>query len=513
MNEAIANKGLGQIEGLCACYSKKTLNGRGYENIFKRILRGEDYRFNEMMRRGGILCEFGHPSQYTADFERTETDPEKACVIITSIEEKENGKIYAKATILDTPAGRTYKAIAPFYTFGFSSRGSYEVDEDSDEGPDGWNEDSYVFKGFDIVALPANEGSEISAVESLGTKKKRKTARESLDLQNIASAANLDPKEVDAELDKLFNKDGGLDAVELIDAKTFADTTSTTGTTKDNSILLDLHKVLVDKNELEKQVQKLLFEKAESDASIASLTSQLEDLKAIQADAEQKLKFFRENREEIQSLLDKLIQTHDSQISEATTEIKEKDERIQSLAAQVASLSNKVAASADIEHQLADATANAAQQEERADAAEEALKKAKEENASLTQEIDDTKNNLVAAKEELSSLKTKLAAEQKKSASYAKIAVAARESLVDLYSTVYSIDRRALKAKIGNTGDMNVVRSAAESLSRDAQKFAAYPVAPVSHKKAVESTQSAPFAINDDIDKELLEALKKEGRA
>ena len=60
---------------------------------------------------------------------------------------------------------------------------------------------------------------------------------------------------------------------------------------------------------------------------------------------------------------------------------------------------------------------------------------------------------------------------------------------------------------------MNVVRSAAESLSRDAQKFAAYPVAPVSHKKAVESTQSAPFAINDDIDKELLEALKKEGRA
>ena len=219
------------------------------------------------------------------------------------------------------------------------------------------------------------------------------------------------------------------------------------------------------------------------------------------------------NREEIQALLDKLIQTHDSQIAEATTEIKEKEKHIQSLAAQVASLSDKVTATADIERQLADATANAAQQEERADAAEEALKKAKEENASLTQEVDDTKSNLVAAKEQLSSLKTKLAEEQKKSTSYAKIAVAARESLVDLYSTVYSIDRRALKAKIGNTGDMNVVRSAAESLSRDAQKFAAYPVVPVSRKKAVESTQSTPFAINDDVDKELLEALRREGRA
>ena len=44
MSEQVTAKGLGQVTGLCACYTKATLNGRPYDEIYKRILRGEDYR-------------------------------------------------------------------------------------------------------------------------------------------------------------------------------------------------------------------------------------------------------------------------------------------------------------------------------------------------------------------------------------------------------------------------------------------------------------------------------------
>ena len=56
------------IEGLCAVFSKETLNGRSYSQIYRNLLDGKDYRFNEMMKRGGILCELSHPAQETADF-------------------------------------------------------------------------------------------------------------------------------------------------------------------------------------------------------------------------------------------------------------------------------------------------------------------------------------------------------------------------------------------------------------------------------------------------------------
>jgi hypothetical protein len=203
----LQQKSLGKVKGLCAYYSEATLNGRPYDKIYKDILAGKNYFYNEMLKRGGIFCEFGHPSQTSADFERTDTDLEKACVLIQKITETKKGELTAEGIILDTPAGRIYKAVAPFYKFGFSSRGSYEADPSSNEGPDGWNQDSYIFKGFDIVALPANEGSAISVTESIKGKK-HISAREALDLNQIADAADVDEEEVESELDKLFDTDG-----------------------------------------------------------------------------------------------------------------------------------------------------------------------------------------------------------------------------------------------------------------------------------------------------------------
>ena len=518
MSEVVATKGLGQVEGLCACYTKATLNGRPYDEIYKRILRGEDYRFNEMMRRGGILCELGHPSQLTADFERTETDPGEACAIITKIEEKENGKIYATATILDTPKGRIYKALEPFYKFGFSSRGSYDVDETSMEGPNGWNQDTYVFKGFDLVALPANEGSEISACESLGSKGpkiKRKSARESLDLQNIADAANVNPKDVEAELDKLFTPEGDIAPAEYIDIREVAEdgVTSSADVTNDTSnVMLDLHKAITDNAELKNQVQKLLFEKAENEASIVSLNAQVTDLQSIIDDANNKIVFYEQNKKEIQELLDKLLATHDATIAEADQALEVEKEKSASLAAQVAELSKKAE----------DATAEATDLFDKAEIADESVAKlaaAQEQVAKLTAQVSDLTSQLSAANQQLKVANESLATEKKlsseatrKAEGYKKVAISVRESLMDLYSTIYSIDRKALSTKVGKSGDVKVIKSAAESLSRDALRLSGYS-ASLSYSAATESaTAKTPFVIKDEVDKDLYEGLKKEGK-
>lgn len=517
MSDAVATKGLGQVEGLCACYTKATLNGRPYDEIYKRILRGEDYRFNEMMRRGGILCELGHPNQYTADFERTETDPAEACAIITKIEEKENGKIYATATILDTPKGRIYKALEPFYKFGFSSRGSYDVDETSLEGPNGWNQDTYVFKGFDLVALPANEGSEISAVESLGGERrkiKRKSARESLDLQNIADAANVNPKDVEAELDKLFTPEGEIAPAEYVDVRDIAEEkTSSADITNDTSnVMLDLHKAITDNADLKNQVQKLLFEKAENEASIVSLNSQVADLQSIINDANNKIAFYEQNKKEIQELLDKLLATHDATMQEADVALQEEKKKSASLAAQVAELSQK----AD------DAVGEASDLLDKAEKAEESIAKlaaARESIGNLTSKVKDLEQKLSDANQQLKAANENLAKEKKLSADasakadgYKKVAISVRESLMDLYSTIYSIDRKALSVKVGKSGDVKVIKSAAESLSKDALRLSGYSGS-LSYSAASESAApSTPFAIHDAVDKELYEGLKKEGK-
>lgn len=502
-------KGLGQIHGLCAVTNRKTYNGRGYDEIYRRILDGQDFRFNEMMRRGGILCEFGHPDQYTADFERTETNPEKACAIITKIEEKEDGKIYADATILDTPAGRIYQAISPFYTFGFSSRGSYEPDENSLEGPDGWNQDSYIFKGFDIVALPATGESEISAMESIGSgrrKRKSKSARESLNLQNIADAANVDPKEVDAELDKLFAEDGSLAPVEYIDAHKFVeDVTDKTpaGSDTSSNVVLDLHKTLSEKADLEKRIQQYLFEKAESDAALLSLTAERDKLVKQLQDAQAQIDFYQKNKMEIDQLVEQLMSTHEAAIRQDDAALAQEQEKSKSLASQVAELKQQVAQATDEASSLYNQASREADTAAKLDTAQEQIKKLNASVESLRTQLTKSENSRKAAIAEADAAK-------KKAVAYNKIAIAARESLLDTYSTIYGIDRSVLALKVGKSGDVKFIKSAAESISNDVVRLSSYssPVTPVK-----QSAPAAPsFPLQDDVDKELYDGLRKEGK-
>ena len=473
------------IEGLCAVFSKETLNGRSYSQIYRNLLDGKDYRFNEMMKRGGILCELSHPAQETADFERTETDLNKVCAILTEIKEGPNSEVYAKGKVLDTPAGRIYMAMKPFYKFGFSSRGSYDaVDDYNAEGPDGWNQESYVFKGFDIVALPATEASEISATESVTSTKKKKSARESLDINEIASAANVTPEEINRELDKMFTEKGDIPGSELVSLREYSDKTE-----KDSEITPETQETVVEEPEtpanpdalapeapvsdikqdlltalgeaakLREQLEKEQFEKQDLRLQLDALKSENGDLLHRAIEAEKSLADY----EEIKHLSKQLVDSYHG--------VKDEYE------AEVTDLRNQLAAEQQTSTKWQEEAKNAANEKE---AAEENLRTATEELAKYKSRTSMLTHELGAAK----------------------------ENLLDVYSTNYGIAKESVINKIGKNFRVMQIKPAVESLAKESLRLSNSPVG--CDEIGLNYAVDQPDEFADDVERELFAALNND---
>ncbi len=473
------------IEGLCAVFSKETLNGRSYSQIYRNLLDGKDYRFNEMMKRGGILCELSHPAQETADFERTETDLNKVCAILTEIKEGPNSEVYAKGKILDTPAGHIYMAMKPFYKFGFSSRGSYDaVDDYNAEGPDGWNQESYVFKGFDIVALPATEASEISATESITSTKKKKSARESLDINEIASAANVTPEEINRELDKMFTEKGDIPGSELVSLREYNDKTE-----KDSEVTPETQETIVEESEtsanpeapapeapvsdikqdlltalgeaakLREQLEKEQFEKQDLRLQLDALKSENGDLLHRAIEAEKSLADYEEIKHLSKQLVDSYHGVKDEYEAEAT----------------------------DLRNQLA--------------AEQQTSTKWQEEAKNAANEKEVAEENLRTATEELAKYKSRT------SMLTHELGVA-KESLLDVYSTNYGVAKESVISKIGKNFRVMQIKPAVESLAKESLRLSNSPVE--CNELGLNYAADQPDEFADDVERELFAALNND---
>lgn len=467
------------IEGLCAVFSKETLNGRSYSQIYRNLLDGKDYRFNEMMKRGGILCELSHPAQETADFERTETDLNKVCAILTEIKEGPNSEVYAKGKILDTPAGHIYMAMKPFYKFGFSSRGSYDaVDDYNAEGPDGWNQESYVFKGFDIVALPATEASEISATESITSTKKKKSARESLDINEIASAANVTPEEINRELDKMFTEKGDIPGSELVSLREYNDKTE-----EDSEVTPETQETIVEESEapapeapvsdikqdlltalgeaakLREQLEKELFEKQDLRLQLDALKSENGDLLHRAIEAEKSLADYEEIKHLSKQLVDSYHGVKDEYEAEAT----------------------------DLRNQLA--------------AEQQTSTKWQEEAKNAANEKEVAEENLRTATEELAKYKSR-------TSMLTHELGAAKENLLDVYSTNYGVAKESVINKIGKNFRVMQIKPAVESLAKESLRLSNSPVE--CNELGLNYAADQPDEFADDVERELFAALNND---
>lgn len=149
---------LGRLYGPCADLIKDTRNGRKYsEELWEKVFSNPLVK--EMIENGGIPGELDHPA------DRLETDSQKIAIVMPEAPKKDkNGKLIAYFDIINTPCGKIAYALAKYgFKLGISSRGDGETFEDY-SGHESVDPDSYDFKCFDLVLLPAVKEARLNLI-------------------------------------------------------------------------------------------------------------------------------------------------------------------------------------------------------------------------------------------------------------------------------------------------------------------------------------------------------------
>lgn len=257
-NDAI----LGTLEGPCADFINSTRNGRHYsEALWEKTFN--DPIITELIENGGICGELDHPT------DREETDSSRIAIIMREKPTKKNGKLWAKFDILNTPLGKiAYTLAKAGFKLGISSRGSGDVSPNYD-GTEEVDEDTYDFKAFDLVLLPAVKTARLNLVtEGLDTNKfnYKKALLESIQsasedeqkvMKETLSNLNIDLNESKNRQTKRFsNLD---DAKEFI--KSLKDSQEprmdTFDTETDDGDIVTWYEVYYDEKELEESVESI----------------------------------------------------------------------------------------------------------------------------------------------------------------------------------------------------------------------------------------------------------------
>lgn len=286
---------LGKLSGVFANFRTGTRNGGRLYNeelIDKRIFGNEDVM--EALETRTLFGELDHP-----EGDRCETLAQNAAVSIVKLEKDEQeGVVKGDALILDTPSGRTLKALVDSGAqMGISSRGIGE--EIIQNGQTIIDPDTYDFITFDVVVTPANKGARLSLVES---KQRDNTLYKNIEkeIENCTSANQLDQikKVVESTI-----KAGKVRLVKLIENKI---TTLTSDENITDTKSEDINKGNEDiipqaKEELVENTDKLEENKELENASSSllrenkSLVERLEKAERLNKLLEAKLKESRKN--------------------------------------------------------------------------------------------------------------------------------------------------------------------------------------------------------------------------
>ena len=178
---------LGQFDGECLVLDKINNNGWEMDNeLWEKLLDSEEYQ--KAIKHGWYIGYLGHPEDPNC------MDFEHACIVLRSLELKNNGKLYGKFDLIDTPVGRIVKAfIDAGVKFGISIRGVGDIVGQRIDP------DTFIFRGFDLVTFPAYPDSipsytAIAASTDTATVQKCKAIKASIEtnLDQITSKSTLD---------------------------------------------------------------------------------------------------------------------------------------------------------------------------------------------------------------------------------------------------------------------------------------------------------------------------------
>lgn len=179
---------IGTFSGKC-CDATVSNNNDMFlgQDLFSNLLESEEYK--RAIELGHYIGFLGHPEDPGC------MDFEHACIVMTECHMDKNGEIFGTFNLVDTPVGRIVKAfIDAGVTFGISIRGAGDVAGDGTVDPE-----TFVFRGFDLVAFPAYDDAipefqEIAASSDLDkqVKYKKVCATINKNLQSIKSSTTLD---------------------------------------------------------------------------------------------------------------------------------------------------------------------------------------------------------------------------------------------------------------------------------------------------------------------------------
>lgn len=134
---------IGRFSGECADSNITNLNGLDItREVWEHVFASEDYK--KAIELGHYIGFLGHPSDVNC------MNFKDACIVMTEGHIADNGKVYGEFNLIDTPVGRIVKSfIDAGVTFGISVRGAGDIIHNSVDP------ETFVFRGFDLVAFPA----------------------------------------------------------------------------------------------------------------------------------------------------------------------------------------------------------------------------------------------------------------------------------------------------------------------------------------------------------------------
>lgn len=134
---------IGQFDGMCADADITNENGLDItREVWENVFNSDIYK--KAIELGWLIGYLGHPN-----------DPNcmnfmDACIVMKEGHIEDDGKVYGKFDLIDTPVGRIVKSfIDAGVTFGISVRGAGDIIDNSVDP------DTFIFRGFDLVTFPA----------------------------------------------------------------------------------------------------------------------------------------------------------------------------------------------------------------------------------------------------------------------------------------------------------------------------------------------------------------------
>ena len=164
--------------------------------LFEKLLDSDEYK--DAIEHGYYIGFLGHPEDPGCQ------DFKDACIVMTSMEIRDNDEIWGTFDLVDTPVGRIVKSfIDAGVEWGISIRGAGDVDSEGNVDPD-----TFVFRGFDLVAFPAYgdavpEFQQIAASKNLDDQVKFKRVCAAIE-KNIKDVTSLNSIEA---MQEQFNPD------------------------------------------------------------------------------------------------------------------------------------------------------------------------------------------------------------------------------------------------------------------------------------------------------------------